>query len=237
MSRVVRRPLIPEDWRLLRGLLATLGLGALVFGLFGLLQDPPWVAGPLWLMRTTYVGVPLVVAVAAGVIAWRRRRLRVVTTVVAVTAGLAFVANAVLVVWTDRLVDDLHEALGPSCRPPLSGCREVIDDAFAGRPRPLVPRVEVVAGHELRSVEAGPDRLAFFYGDELRPTLVYSVRLRRADGPAPPEDPALLRRSPGGRAYVELEARIASWDDTYQYVVGGWSDDPEARLALLDSAR
>ena len=207
----------------MRGLLRGLGLVALVAVTGGLLQDPPWPSPDSYRLAVAlYVGAPLVVAVAAGVLAWRVARVRLPAAVVAATATVALVASVVLVVWVGRLNDELTELLGPSCGPTLDDCRELAAATFDGPP-PRLPTVPAVEGYRFSHGEASDRHLTLVYqrdgatvGD-----LVYFVRERRPDDP------------PSGTRRVEGD-RIDVWDERFHYVATGEGDRPQA---LVDSAR
>jgi hypothetical protein len=239
---------IPSDWRVLRGLLKLLGLGALAALTLGVLSDPPWVRGPVPLAVALYVGSPLVVVVAAIAVRRRWPPLRVPAALVAGLAAVAFVANLGLVLFVHRTANELAHAMGRTCRS-IPKCRDLAADKF-GAPHPLMPGASLDTDYAFRSGSESGNLLMLSYGQQGSDerTIVFVVTERRPTGFEPPADDSDFTRTRGGTAFVETRVggrvtRLDWWDASFHYAVslqGSYersSIEYERATQLIDSAR
>ena len=241
--------LIPEDWRLLRGLLRGLGLLALVaavLALGNLRWIPDWLPPSLPLVYSLYIGAPVVVLIAAVLVGRHFRRARVAAWIVGVLSVLVVGVNTAEVVSIDHLLDEMKADAPRRCTSEAS-CARLISDKFPDTV-PLVPRIGAVDGYPFLQGEESGRMLVFSYAspgtsDE---ALVVVIAERRPDGFEPPADEQVLWNTPGGTAYVEHRAddrlrRLDWWDHDFHYAVSiqgprPTEGDAAAAIALIDSA-
>ena len=242
------RAIVPEDWKLLRGLLRALGVLFVVAGVLAL-TDMRWVQGPsLALAYVQYIGAPLLVLAGAVVVWWRVRRFRVIAAIVGATSLVVVGLNIAQAVMIDRLLEEFQTVFPEPCTDRRS-CDEVVATAFPGR-APLVPPTGEVRGFRFQGGEPQGPRVLFTYGEPAAaaPSLLFVIAPRGPDGLQPPADEAAFLRTPGGVAHVEQREdgrveRIDFWDDDFHYVVslqGGPDSADEqhaAAIELVDSAR
>ena len=238
--------MIPEKWKLVRGLLKALGLLALVLATLSL-SDPTWVPGPLPVAIAVYVGAPLAVSTAAFLASRRWGRLRVPARVVGVTAIIVLIANVALLVMVKHWADELRDVAPRGCDS-LQDCRSLASTKF-GRVEPRIPTASDVDGFKFAYGEESGRLLGFWYraATDDDPTLAFIVSRRRPDGFEPPTDEAAYRRTPAGIRYVEGITpegvnRLDFWDDAFHYAVSlqasyaATSEEYRHAVALIDSS-
>lgn len=216
--------MVPEEWRVVRGMLKALALILLVGATVSTLSDPIWARGPLPVALGLYVASPLVVAALALVGARRWPGARVPMRLVAATSTVVFLANLGLTVMAKHLGDELHGAMGRSCKT-LTKCRTLVTEKFPNE-HPLVPTTRVVGGFEFDDGEESGRLLGYWYRAEKAevPTLVFLITERRRDGFEPPESDSAYVRTPRGRRVVEGRdekgvRRLDFWDERFHYAV------------------
>lgn len=237
---------IPENWKLARGLLNALGLLGLVLATLSLLT-PTWVPGPLPVAVAAFIGAPLVVCTAALLASHRWPRLRIPARVVGVTAIVVLVANAALLVTVKHWVDESREDAPRGCDA-LRDCRSLASRKF-GRVAPRIPTTSSVGGYQFAYGEESGRLLGFWYRapNDDDPTLAYVVSRRRPGGLEPPSDEAAYRTTPAGTRYVEGITpegvnRLDFWDDAFHYAVSlqafyaPSSEKYRRALTLIDSS-
>lgn len=238
--------MIPEDWKLLRGLVKALGLVALVLATLSL-SDPKSVPGPLPVAIAAYLGTPLAVSVGALLARRRWRRLRIPATVVGVTALVVLLANVALLVTVKHWADELREDAPRGCDS-LRECRSLASTKFGPR-EPLFPTAPTVDDFTFAYGEESGRVLGVWYRatKDDDPTLAFIVTRRRPDGFEPPTDEAAYRTTPAGIRYVEGLTpegvnRLDFWDDSFHYAVAlqasypPTSEEYRRAVTLIDSA-
>lgn len=238
---------IPEEWRLLRGLLRILGLGALAAITLSVLSDPPWARGPLPLSIALYVGSPVPVVAAAMAARHRWSRARVPAGLVGALAAVAFVANVGLVLLVHHYNHELRDTIGRTCGT-IAKCQRLASDKF-GSAHPQLPEPPSVAGYAFRSGSESGQLLMLSYGPAPDgPTIVFVVTRRRPGGFEPPADEAQFVSTSSGKRYVETGdgdrvTRVDWWDGLFHYAVslqGSYdrsSIEYQRATALIDSAQ
>lgn len=234
---------VPQDWKVVRGLLKGLGLAALVLATLSL-ADPTWVPGPLPVAIAAYLGTPVLVLAGALLIDRRLPRARVPARVVAATSVVVLIANLFLVVVLKHYTEEIAEVAPRGCDT-ATECRGLARDKFPSG-RPLLPTMSAVQGYRFLYAEESGRLLSFWYGSHgsQDATLGYVISERRPDGFEPPTDASAFRQTPDGVRFVERRndtgkvTRLDYWDDKFHYAVSlqGGHDEYAQAIALIDSA-
>lgn len=245
------RTVVPEDWRILRGLLKTIFAVVVVSTVLFLAWERPFVriGGSLWQTLAVYLAVP-VVAFAAAVIALRRstrarRGLRVAAALLALVLVSDLVRVAFIVSFHSELADLWREGCGPA---PVD-CREMASETFAPTV-PALPTARRVGGfHFVNGQEdiLGPGFTLVYETDEDASEQLLFILSR---SPVVPPIEGKQALTPGGKQIVEVgEAGqvnlIQHRSGDFYYAVGLAVQGPRQRtsapyraaVALIDSLR
>lgn len=245
------RRVLPEDWRVVRGLLKTTFGLVVVSTVLALAWERPFVriGGSLWQTLALYYAVPVVAFVAVVVATRPSTRARRGLRVAAALLALVLVSDALRVAFIVSSHSELYDLWRERCGPVPADCREMASEAFAPTV-PALPTARRVGGfHFVNGQEdiLGPGFTLVYEADEDASEQLLFILSRSPMAP-PIEGKQAL--TPGGKQIVEVgEAGqvnlIQHRSGDFYYAVGLAVQGPRQRtsapyraaIALIDSLR